>query len=219
MPTGDKSIQGVGLPDFILNGPPEILCAYLEEVIPEDGMVVITSKSHFIRIGRNAILYDSKKGKQYGFEQKISQEHAMLIQQFGKPMKGQIKGKSLSIGRLRELSIPDNSMASKIAAQLLQIALDNPVTLLNDEHRIIRNLGFTCPLPSFSRVNWLEKTGRVSATWRLTMGDQISIAKWGLLALPNDIRKRSKLTRWMQQNPKKVIEAQGQLRDDGLLSE
>jgi len=219
MPTGDKSIQGVGLPDFILNGPPEILCAYLEEVIPEDGMVIITSKSHSIGIARNAVLYDLEKGDQYGFEQKISQEHVMLIQRLGKRLKGRIGGKALSIGKLRELASSEDSVDSQLGLQLLHIALDNPVALLFDEHKILQDLGIICPAPLLSYVVWYEKTGRVSARWKLTLGRQISMAKWGLLALPNDLRKRSKLTRWMQQNPEKVIEAQNQLRDDGLLSE
>ena len=172
-----------------------------------------------IGIASNAILYDLEKGDQYGFGQKISQEHIMLIQRCGRCMKGLIGGKTLSIGKLRELASSEDSVDSQLGSQLLRVALDNPVALLFDEHKIMQDLGFICPLPSFSQLNWFEKTGRVSATWRLTMSNQISMAKWGLLALPNDVRKRANFTRWMQQNPKKVIEAQDQLRTDGLLSE
>ena len=172
-----------------------------------------------IGIARNAFLYDLEKGDQYGFEQKISQEHIMLIQRLGRRLKGHIGGKTLTIGKLRELASSEDSVDSQLGLQLLNIALDNPVALLFDEHKILQNLRIICPAPLLSHVVWYEKTGRVSARWKLTLDKQISMAKWGLLALPNDLRKRSKLTRWMRQNPEKVIEAQDQLRDDGLLSE
>ena len=81
----------------------------------------------------------------------------------------------------------------------------------------MQDLGLICPLPSFGQLNWFEKTGRVSATWKLTLSNQISMAKWGLLAMPHDERKRGKLDRWMKQNPEKVRRAYELLRKDGLL--
>ncbi len=48
------------------------------------------------------------------------------------------------------------------------------------------------------------------------VNEQVSIAKWGLLALPNDIRKRRKFTNWMHENPEKVKIASSQMREDGL---
>ncbi len=49
------------------------------------------------------------------------------------------------------------------------------------------------------------------------MGSQVSVVNWGILALPNDVRKRNKLTAWMFQNLDVVIEACKELREEGLL--
>ncbi len=101
----------------------------------------------------------------------------------------------------------------------MQIALDNPDSLLIDENRIIRKLGLRCKEPRIVQLIWFEKTNRVSATWTLYVSDQISIAKWGLLALPHDNLKRMNLLEWMSKKPDIVAEARRQLIIDGLLKE
>ncbi|MGY5852132.1 MAG: hypothetical protein RTU92_01040, partial [Candidatus Thorarchaeota archaeon] len=219
IPSGDKSLQSYGLPDFILNGSPRIMVAYLQEMIPEDGYLNITSNTQGIGIGRNAILYDIEKGGIYGFAQRISNEHISLVQEEGRTNKGLVESKFLSIGRLRELIRSENYFLSKFATELMQIALQTPVLLLADEHQIIKRLGLVCPTPRIGQINWFPKTNRVSVTWTLTVSDQVSIAKWGLLALPHDERKRMKLLEWMEKKPDMVAEARRQLIRDGLLTE
>jgi hypothetical protein len=218
MPAGDKSIQEVGLPDFILYGSPEVVCAYLEEVIPEDGKVVLTEKTRSIGITRNTILYDATKSERYGFEQRLSQEHIELIKQQGAP-RGKtsiVQSRALTIGTLRKLGLSENPELSIPAREILRVALQNPSTLLQDEYELLKALGIKCPEPLFQNVQWFEKSKRVSATWALSVGDQISIAMWGLLALPNDKHKAGKLNRWMTDNPEIVERAYDKLRTDGL---
>jgi len=218
IPSGDKSIQNVGLPDFILNGPPEVMCAYLEEVVPEDGYFSFSEKTQRIGISRNVVLYDGEKGETYGFTQKLTPVHIKLIQKYGTEKCGPIgKGKSLTIGRMREITQSKDIDESEIATQLLKIALNNPDTLLDDEHKVILSLGLTCQTPRLQEVTWLEKTGRVSASWKLTMSDLISLAKWGIIALPNDERKRKTMLSWMKSKPEKVRIAHEQLRRDGYV--
>ncbi|MHA1638117.1 MAG: hypothetical protein ACTSUO_04145 [Candidatus Thorarchaeota archaeon] len=212
IPSGDKSIQSYGLPDFILNGSPEIMRAYLEEVIPEDGSVKIYDKSKAICIGRNAILYDIEKGERYRFEQKLTMAQVQFIKRHGKNKKGMIKGKILNVGKLRALSKSDRPKISDVASEILQIAYNNPVVLLNHEQIIIQKLGMTCQEPKLSQITWCEKTGRVSSTWRLNVCNLLSIAKWGLLASPNDLRKKAKLVDWMKSRPDVVSKAMDELQ-------
>lgn len=75
-----------------------------------------------------------------------------------------------------------------------------------------------CPEPRISQFNWHKKTNRVSVTWCLNVSDQISIAKWCLLALPHDERKRLKMLEWVSRKPDVVAEARRQLIRDGLLT-
>lgn len=86
---------------------------------------------------------------------------------------------------------------------------------MNDEHHLIQRLGLICPNPVLLQINWSEKTGRVSASWTLSVGEQVSIAKWGLIALPNDIVKREKFIKWLRRNPEKVSEAGKQAVSEG----
>jgi intein/homing endonuclease len=212
MPSGDKSIQNVGLPDFILNGPPEVIRAYLEEVIPEDGWI-----TRYVGIGRNTVLYDATKAEQYKFTAKISTEHIDIIQKYGRQKEGQVESIDLAIGKLQELASSSGEKDSSIASELLRIAFDTPVTLLDHEHRILERLDITSIGPILQGVSWYEKTKRVSARWKLVVTRQHSIAKWGLQALPNDIIKREKLKKWMERNSSVVLEAEEQLVAKGLL--
>jgi hypothetical protein len=217
IPSGDKSIQNVGLPDFILNGPPEVMRAYLEEVIPEDGMITITNKTRSIRISRNAVLYDEVKGEQYSFEQKITNAHLYLFHKYGAPQKGLVESLRFPIGDLRKLSKSDRPTEAKFAKQLLDSALNNPVSLLEDEYQLIRKLNIHCRPPLLESVIFHPKSNRVSTLWRLSVLNQVSMAKWGIIAAPNDNRKREILFRWMKRNPDKVSEATSELRADGLI--
>ncbi len=212
IPSGDKSIQNVGLPDFILNGPLEVIRAYLEEVIPEDGWI-----SKYVGIGRNSVLYDATKAERYGFATKITEEHIDIIQRFGRRKEGQVESIVLRIGILRELVSSNDQKVSILASELLNVALNTSVTLLNDEHRIIESIDIACKGPLLAGVYWYEKTKRVSASWKLVVTKQHSIAKWGLQALPNDIIKRAKFQKWMKRKSSVVLEAEEQLRAKGLL--
>ncbi len=212
IPSGDKAIQNVGLPDFILNGPPEVIRAYLEEVIPEDGWI-----SKYVGIGRNSVLYDATKAERYGFASKLTEEHIDIIQRFGRRKEGQVESIVLRIGKLHELVSSNDQKVSILASELLNVALNTSVTLLNDEHRIIERIDIACKGPLLAGVYWYEKTKRVSASWKLVVTKQHSIAKWGLQALPNDIIKRAKFQKWMKRKLSVVSEAEEQLRAKGLL--
>jgi phosphopantetheinyl transferase (holo-ACP synthase) len=201
IPSGDKSIQTYGLPDFILNGSERIRCAYLEEVIPEDGTVVITEKSRCISITRNKVLFDSKKGDQYIFEQKLLNEHIELIKTYGTTIRGQVTGVKLTVGRIRELCDSSDLRVQKIAEHLLYTVYKTPPTLLVDEFKLILSLGLHCPNPRPQHVVWYNKTDRVSSSWALTLSENTSMERWGIIAPPNDGIKRKKLVDWMNQNP------------------
>ncbi len=121
------------------------------------------------------------------------------------------------IGDLRKLSKSDRPTEAKFAKQLLDSALNNPVSLLEDEYQLIRKLNIHCRPPLLESVIFHPKSNRVSTLWRLSVLNQVSMAKWGIIAAPNDNRKREILFRWMKRNPDKVSEATSELRSDGLI--
>jgi hypothetical protein len=66
MPDGDKVIQGITVPDFIMNGPPEVQIAYLQELIPEEGAVSYEVHGTLkIVWGRTVVHQDPRESKRY----------------------------------------------------------------------------------------------------------------------------------------------------------
>jgi hypothetical protein len=51
----------------------------------------------------------------------------------------------------------------------------------------------------------------VSVRWQVRVSTENDVALWGLLASPNDYRKRKKLVDWMKRHERKVEKARSKL--------
>ena len=218
MPVGDKVLQDVRIPQFIMNGPPELQFAYLEELIPQEGWVTIDRKDN-IRIGwgRSVVLYDAKKGKRYRFEQKISRELVKFIEKHGiKRVRKYSSGVEeiyfrLSMPLLEKLMSSTNPGDVTKAKELEQIVRENPSLYIEDERHLCGINGIMTSEQSPGEIRRSISSDRVSVKWAVRASSEDDVALWGILAAPNDERKRGRLEGWMKRHASKVKAAQKML--------
>ena len=223
MPIGDKVLQGVRLPGFIINGSLKIQLAYLEELLPEEASFTVSrGKYAKIVLNRSVVLYDPNKGNRYEFEQEIERRHAEFIRQFGK-MEMRSYGREasdqfyvFSLSKLRNLVDSAGRAVSTVASELLDVVLNTPPRYLLDEQRICDSIGIgTKVYPGVIALS--ERTNRVSVRWCLQTSGQDEAIKWVLLAPPNDVIKRKKTIEWMKQHSDRVGHVKERLRRAGLM--
>ncbi|MHA2066820.1 MAG: hypothetical protein ACXABY_20815, partial [Candidatus Thorarchaeota archaeon] len=205
IPTGDKTLKGIRLPSFVIDGPLEVQRAYLEEVIPEEGWIRIGKSGDKVEvgIGRAVILFDPKKRS----KNPLTRRQANFVKQFGTPRKV-VRGdyRHLGIGQLRGLSKRKDKKIARMAHEIEKLIRSIPPTLLMDEKKLMKMNGIDAK-DYFEGVRFSEATGRVSAGWTVRSAKKLDVALLGLLAPPNDRKKRSKLLRWMKKNPDIVKKA------------
>jgi AcrR family transcriptional regulator len=205
IPTGDKTLKGIRLPSFILDGPLEVQRAYLEEVIPEDGWIKIGRSGDKVEvgIGRAVILFDPKKRT----KNPLTSQQANFVKRFGTPRKV-VRGdyRHLGISKLRRLSRRRDKRIAHMAQEIIELILSTPPALLMDEKKLMKMNGIAAK-EYFEGVRFSEATERVSASWTVRSGKKLDVALLGLSASPNDKKKRSKLSRWMKKNPELVRKA------------
>ncbi|MHA2143504.1 MAG: hypothetical protein ACXADD_18660, partial [Candidatus Thorarchaeota archaeon] len=210
IPTGDKVLKGMHLPSFILHGPLEVQRAYLEEVIPEEGWIRISKskKGAEFGIGRAVVLYDPKKRS----KNPLRRRHANLVKKYSEEKR--IAGRRywfLTPSRLSRPAKRKDVLTGRIAAEIDEVVRSTPPTLLMDEKKLLNRNGMAAR-EYFMGLNYSEVTGRVSAHWTVKVGRNLHAALLGLIAPPNDRKKRAKLFVWMKQNPDKVKKAKLLLR-------
>jgi hypothetical protein len=199
IPPGDKVLQEMRLPDFILAGSKRIQLAYLQELIPEEGSIQVRADGRAtIQWGRTVVLYDDMKEKFYGRVQLANEDHAYLIVEHG-AFEEKRQCFRLGMGRLRELAESGKQPTSMMALEILSLIATNPSRLLEDERKVCSKRGIKTNVhPSY--VRFYVRTGRVSLHWEAQTSSRKDVALWGLLALPNDVRKRRKFLEWMKEN-------------------
>ncbi|RDE16223.1 MAG: hypothetical protein C4K48_02255, partial [Candidatus Thorarchaeota archaeon] len=218
MPVGDKVLQDVRIPEFIMNGSPELQFAYLEELIPDEGCVTIDRKDN-IRIcwGRSVVLYDAKKGKKYRLEQKISHQIVEFIEKHGTrhvryyPSGVEETYFTLSMGSLKELMSSTKPEDAAKAKELEQVIRANPSLYIEDEKHLCDINGIMTSEQSPGEIRRSISSDRVSVKWDVRASSEDDVALWGILAPPNDERKRGRLKGWMKRHPSKVKAAQKKL--------
>lgn len=219
IPSGDKMMQEVRLPHFILYGPVSVMTAYWEEMLPEDGCVSLNDRLQLtVTIGRSSVLFDQKKNKEYRFQQRIGPEHARLIQRKGKQMEGLIVGKIIPFGELkalaRDLSVDDD--VRRLADEIVRAAKANRSMLVKDEHQLASRLGFKTSKLRIESIRLHKKTGRVSAHCSFSISEKKSLAIMSLIAPPNDIFKRDKFRKWMSENEELISTTRCELVSKGF---
>ena len=203
VPIGDKIVQAVRLPKEILYGSVRVRCAYIQEVVPEDGTFgVYENKVRFL-IGRTKVLDAGEKAEHYQFTSLISDE---LKEVFTHLATKNTRRKehdtlahhisSLTCGKLREASETARhwQISDKIE-QLKQLVYGNPPELLADEKSMLESVGIKSRMVPL-RITLFD-TGRISVSWELTTRGRDEALKWALLAPPASGRKRREVERWL----------------------
>lgn len=203
VPIGDKLIQAVRLPETVLYGSNRIHCAYLQEVIPEDGAFgVYENKVRFL-IGRTKVLDAGEKSEQYNFTSLIAEDLIKVFAQLATKNNRKKKNSTiahhvmtLTWGKLKETSkTPQNQELSEKIEQLKQLVLRNSPELLADEKSLLEGIGIKNRMVPI-RIT-LFQTGRISVNWELVTRGRNEVLKWALLAPPSSGRKRRDVEKWL----------------------
>lgn len=227
MPVGDKALQDIRLPDFIINGCKRIKRIYFEEIIPEDGTFRTnrSGKRTFTGVfswSRARALAAGIKRERYDFQTLIGKQHIELIIKFGEHKEQIIyNGYSMGIirllfGKLRRLRKSKNATFSRLACDLERIILDNPCRLLEDEKQLAISLGIgigTTP----TQICFFKKSGRVTVQWMAYTKRIRDALRFGLIAPPAHKRKNKLFRKWLQARPKQEVQKViTQLKEEGF---
>lgn len=200
---GDKFMQVFCLPDEVLKGSVRVRCAYLKEVIPEDGSFGVYGRKRIFRIGRSVVLDAGEKSKRYNFASKITDElkDVFLRLAIKNPRKKESDTvahyeKKLTWGKLNKASQPpQQSFFAQNIIELQKLVYDNPPELLVSEKVLLASLGIKTRI--VPRYITLYQTGRMSVSWELMTRGRNEAIKWALLAPPSSGHKQKNVEDWL----------------------
>ncbi len=202
VPKGDKHLHpNFGLPQIIRYGTAAVKCAYLQEVIPEEGY--FAKRTHFqFGIKRAQVLASGDKEGTDAFVEKISTAEKAFIQKYGRERIYQIRDDRprrefiLVWGRLKKLAkdAKDNHVR-QIAKHLVKTVQENKCTLLEDEIQLVASLGIS--MYKLIKQIHTQESGRVSAIWEAYTRRKIDTYKWSQLAMPSTGIKRKATKAWI----------------------
>ncbi len=192
MPLGDKVMQGISIPDFIMNGSPEVRAAYLQELIPEEGAVSYEVHG-ILKIvwGRTVVHQDPRESKRYTGIGTLRDELIQFIIDRGVYEKKR-QCHRIAAGTLRDIAESGDDKDSKIASELDAIIRGVESSLLQDERRLAATFGIRTGY-HLAYVRYYVRSKRVSAHWQAHTSSQADVEKWWRAAPPNDDRKSARL--------------------------
>ena len=94
---------------------------------------------------------------------------------------------------------------AKLATQLYNIVMSNPPSLMEDEKELCASLGISSSR-HLSYVRYYVKSGRVSSHFETAVASLKDVARWSLIAPPNDRRKAKLLADWVAKKLDDVFE-------------
>jgi hypothetical protein len=194
MTPGNKTINNPGLPKHFQDWCHEAKCAYLEELIPEDGSFDIRGRFSW---SRSHAIYVDKEKENYDFESKISSGEINLVIEKGRLSKGIIDQYALSFGELEKLQDDQNSSISETARHLTKAALESNNRLIEDEKEIAESIGVEISLNP-ANVKYFPKTGRVTIKWKAVTHTREDAIYWARTCPPNDVRKREEVETYLR---------------------
>lgn len=198
IPLGDKVIQGFGVPSFILEGPPELLAAYLEELIPEEGSVTYAVYGGLkILWGRTVVLHEERASKLYASPVRLSKKLIKFVKDNG-DYEEKRQCYRVSAGKLRRLKKSADPEVARFASDLDKIARANPSLLQTTEQKLCLKLGIKTGR-HLCYVRFYTKSGRVSAHWEAHTSSQKDVERWWRIAPPNDVKKRARLDEYFSE--------------------
>ena len=221
MPVGDKMFSGKGLPGFLENGTPAVICEYYKQMWVQDGNFYVepSGKARF-QWDRGSLLADPSKADKYNYESKVDIEHIDLVCRFTEAEETEELGKvrKLTLGDLRNLTKSKDSMTSATACNLLDIAKQNPPKLMEDEIELLRSIGVNTN-KYLAYLIYYEKSGRLSTLWHASTATQGDAMKGCLMCPPEDVKKKSKVEAWMKGQTELKQKIREQVAMEGVKSE
>ena len=201
VPAGDKHLSPhYRLPEVIREGSFSVKCAYLEEVIPEDGYFHTHHGPKF-GIKRAQILDAGSKAENYQFHSKISDNCKTFIHEQGEKRTRTIRDEPpveitvLVFGKIEQLEKHNDPKIREAASQLKQTILGNPCQLLKDEFEICQSLGIKMD-EKIKEVH-LHQSGRVSVMWEIITLKEEDALHWAGIAMPSSNPKRKRVKDWL----------------------
>jgi hypothetical protein len=94
---------------------------------------------------------------------------------------------------------------ARLARGINDVAMKSPPSLMEDEQEICSSLEISSS-KHLSYIRYYEITGRVSAHWEATVASLRDVARWSLLAPPNDEKKSNLLAGWVADKLKRVLD-------------
>ncbi len=188
-PIGDRTMQNKGLSPFIVEGPSEVLIAYLEEMVPEEGCFNNTTGISWNRT--HCIYGPGKAGKKYE-QPSLSKEQADYIKKIASDTGDTKDRKTLPWSELVLKAEDGNEIAKSIA----DFVNNNPNQLIKDEVRIAGRLGIEVDEGPY-RLRYYKKTGRITFVTSARTKSFDDAERWGQICPPNDVEKRKKMLNWL----------------------
>lgn len=215
-PAGDKSIENIGLPEFIMQGSPEVVFTYFRNMWPEDGCFTIEypRKVGYFVWDRAVVVRDPTKESMFIHPKGVSEMHLEFFEDFGTFVEeddlGFCEKYQLSARILDNLTKSENPQTSQVAKEIEEIVQQNMSKLLQDEIETLRSTGVHA-ISRFMEINYFTDTGRVSLIWRGKINRKKDVMRTALQMLPDDIRKSAKVEEWMSLRPKLRLEVEQEL--------
>ncbi|MFX0167953.1 MAG: hypothetical protein ACFE89_01240 [Candidatus Hodarchaeota archaeon] len=208
VPKGDKHLApNFRLPQTLQYGTPEAKCAYLAELIPEDGYFVERNGQMKFGIKRAQVLDAGPKATLYDFQSKITPQYKVFIRHYGQKQFQTVRTdqprKRVVLTKRHLKKLKTNAETTKdqqLAKELMLILRNNPCNLLEDEKNLIQSLGIKMK-QIFKEIRIYE-TGRVSTIWEIYTEKEDDTQHWATLALPSSGYKRDAVNDWLTQQQK-----------------
>ncbi|MFW9789302.1 MAG: hypothetical protein ACFFE2_16180 [Candidatus Thorarchaeota archaeon] len=195
MTPGNKTITNPSLPEGYLNWSEEARCAYLEELIPEDGGFDSTGYFYW---SRNVALYIKDEQNKFGFQSKVGASEISLVKESGGQTEDLVKQSWISYTALSQLQKSDNSEVASAAKNLVSAVDANRSNLVDDESAVAESLGIKITVRP-DLIRYYPTGEKVSVRWRATTSSKEDTVQWVKICPPNDERKRSKAESWFRE--------------------
>ncbi len=199
IPSGDKSVQNLGLFPAFNGFSVRAKCALMEDLIPQDG--TISGKK--VQWTHTNVLDAADKAETYGIRPKVEKREIDFIKNYGKREK---QSWVLNYGTLKELRNSKSDKIRNIARFLWKCVHDNPNRLILDQIEVVKSLGIRYQRKPYA-IRYHKRTRRVSVAWTAEPVTILESIKLGMIAPPNDVVKKKIVKEIIKNHPKYVEEA------------
>jgi hypothetical protein len=205
-PAGDKCVLNTGLPEFIMQGSPEVIFTYFSNLWPEDGSFIFSGPNNRgeFKWNRSVVIKDPAKESEYNLCTKVTETHLALLKEHGFIVEEDDNGFRekivLAATTLEELCKSKSYTISSIAKEIKRIVYDNQPKLLLDEIEALHKTSVHAT-PRFLEINYFIDTSRVSVAWSGRIHRKADVMRTALQMAPDDIRKRARVEQWMSLFP------------------